>query len=149
MKILHVIPSLDPATGGPVMSAVRFSAAQSVLGCQVAIVSYRFPDAEIRIASELNSIPNFQNVKLEYLPPPTKTERTFVRGAHRRLGPVLRQFDLIHMHGVWDPLFYTAAGVAKKLGKPYVVTPHGSIPGRWARNGGKKSWRWRWDTGGC
>jgi len=39
---------------------------------------------------------------------------------------------------VWDPLFYTAAGVAKKLGKPYVVTPHGMLD-PWAL--GQKRWK--------
>ena len=127
MKILHVIQSLDPAAGGPPIVAARFAAAQLALGCQMEIVSYRFPKAEARIAAAVKTIPNFENVKLEYLPPLTKAERIFARGARRRLRPFLQQFDLIHLHGVWEPLIYSVAGLAEKLGKPYVISLHGML----------------------
>jgi len=127
MKILHVISSLDPAFGGPPMIAARLAAAQSALGCDMEIVSYKFPNAGARISAALKTIPNFENVKLEYLPPPTKTERIFACGARRRLHPLLQRFDLIHLHGVWDPLIFVIAGLSKKLGKPYVVTLHGML----------------------
>lgn len=127
MKILHVIPSMDPAAGGPPMVAARFAAAQAKLGCQMEIVSYRFPMAEARIISSLKTIPDFEKVKLEYLPPLTKFERIFARGARRRLQPYLRQFDLIHLHGVWDPIIYAIGRLSEKIAKPYVVTLHGML----------------------
>lgn len=113
------------------MIAARFAAAQSALGCQVEIVSYRSSNAEGRIAAAMKTIPNFENVKLEYLPPSTKAERIFARGARRRLHPILQRFDVVHLHVVWDPLTYTTAGLAQKLGKPYVVTLHGMLD-RWS-----------------
>ncbi|MGD0138250.1 MAG: glycosyltransferase [Tepidisphaeraceae bacterium] len=118
---------MDPVTGGPPMIAARFAAAQSALGCDLEIVSYRFPSADARISAALKTIPNFENVKLEYLPPLTKAERFFARGARRRLQPILQRFDLVHLHGVWDPLIFAAAGLSEKLGKPYAVTLHGML----------------------
>jgi len=127
MKILHVIPSMDPASGGPPMIAARFAAAQSMLGCEMQIIAYEFPKAEARIAEALKTIPHIDNVKLKYLPPLTKAERFFARGARHRLEPILQQFDLIHLHGVWDPIIYAASFVARKLQKPYVITLHGML----------------------
>ena len=118
---------MDPVTGGPPMIAARFAAAQSALGCDLEIVSYRFPNAEARISAALKTIPNFETVKLEFLPPLTKAERFFARGARRRLRPFLQRFYLVHLHGVWDPLIFGIAGLSEKLGKPYAVTLHGML----------------------
>jgi glycosyltransferase involved in cell wall biosynthesis len=127
MKVLHVIPSLDPATGGPPIIAASLAAAQAAQGCQPRLVSYRFPEADARIAGALKTIPGMAEVGLEYLPPLSKAERFLARGARRRLEPVVAAFDLVHLHGVWDPLIYAAASVASAHGKPFVLTVHGML----------------------
>ncbi len=109
------------------MVAARLAAAQAMLGCEVQIVSYRFPDSEARIAAALSTIPEFSAVKLEYLAPLTKAELFLTGGARRRLEPIVRQFDLIHLHGVWDPLVYAVGALAAKMDKPFVLTPHGML----------------------
>jgi glycosyltransferase involved in cell wall biosynthesis len=138
MKVLHAIPSLDPATGGPPVVALRLAAAQSALGCQTQIVSYRFPNAESRVAASLATIPRVANVKLEYLPPLTRYERFFARGARSTLAPMISQFDLIHLHGVWDPIIKAVADLAHQQKKPYVLTPHGMLD-PWAIS--QKKWK--------
>jgi glycosyltransferase involved in cell wall biosynthesis len=75
---------------------------------------------------------------LEYLPPLTKPERFLARGARKRLEPVVGQFDLIHLHGVWDPLIKIVAGLAAEQKKPYVLTPHGMLD-PWAIS--QKKWK--------
>jgi len=127
MKILHALQTLDPATGGPPMVAARLAAAQAALGCESQIVSYRLPDADARISEALATIPNIGKVKLEYLPAPTKTERIFAREARQKLEPIVAGFDLVHLHGVWDPMVKIAASLAEKQRKPYVLTPHGML----------------------
>jgi glycosyltransferase involved in cell wall biosynthesis len=127
MKVLHVIPSLDPATGGPPMIAASLAAAQAALGCRTQIVSYQFPEADGRIASALAAIPHIADVQLEYLPPLTRPERFLARGARRRINPIVKEFDLIHLHGVWDPLIYAAASVTTAQGRPFVLTLHGML----------------------
>jgi glycosyltransferase involved in cell wall biosynthesis len=127
MKILHVIPSLDPATGGPPMVATRMAAAQAALGCEMQIVAYRFPKADDRVTASINTIPNIDAVKFQYLPPLTKRERFLASGARRALADVVPQFDLIHLHGVWDPLVKAVANLALAAGKPFVLTPHGML----------------------
>jgi len=109
------------------MVAARLAAAQAALGCQVQIVSYRSPDAEARINASLSNIPNIADVILEYLPSPTGAGRFLAGGARRRLEPMLNQFDMIHLHGVWDPLIHAVGTLAAKRGQPFVLTPHGML----------------------
>src|SRR6202034_2683125 len=140
MRILHGIPSLDPATGGPPMVAARLAAAQAALGCEVEVVSYRFPRAQGRIDASLATVPNISKVKFEYLPPLTRPERFLARGARRRLEPIVRQFDILHLHGVWDPLTYAMGSLAARVRKPFVLTPHGMLD-PWAMT--QKGWKKR------
>jgi glycosyltransferase involved in cell wall biosynthesis len=127
MRILHAILSMDPATGGPPMMAARLAAAQASLGCSTRIVSYQFPESQKRIAAALDGIPGIAGVKLDYLPAPSPIERLFAPGAKRLVQPMLSDVDLVHLHGVWDPVIYAVSHLAAKAGKPYVVTPHGML----------------------
>lgn len=109
------------------MVATRMAAAQAALGCQMQVVSYRFPKAQDRIDAAIKTIPNIASVKLEYLPPLTKPERFLARGARRTLQSVVEEFDLIHLHGVWDPVIHVVSTLAAAAGKPFVLTPHGML----------------------
>jgi glycosyltransferase involved in cell wall biosynthesis len=139
MKVAHVIPSLDPATGGPPVVAARLAAAQSALGCQVNLISYRFPEAQTNVEADLRTIPGIVQVRLDFLPPLTRKERFLAWDARKRLEPLVRGVDVIHLHGVWDPLIYAASTVAERLEIPYVLTPHGMLdPWAIAQKGWKK-----------
>ena len=127
MKILHVIPSLNPATGGPPIVAASLAAAQAALGCQTGIIAYDFPHAADNVQTALRGIPNIKDVAIGYLPPLTRYERLFAADAKRRAVPLVEQADLIHLHGVWDPLIKVFAAVARKKSTPYVLTPHGML----------------------
>jgi len=109
------------------MVAARLAAAQAALGCQVQIVSYRIPDAEARINASLSTIPDIAAVKLEFFPSPSGAGRFLARGARRRLQPMVDQFDIIHLHGVWDTLIHAAGALAAERGKPFALTPHGML----------------------
>jgi glycosyltransferase involved in cell wall biosynthesis len=127
MKILHVIPSLNPATGGPPMVAASLAAAQAALGCEAGIVAYDFPNAAHDVQIALKNIPYMLSVAVGYLPQLTRYERIFARDAKHRAVPLVEQADLIHLHGVWDPLIAVFAAVARRKSTPYVLTPHGML----------------------
>src|SRR5580658_7801947 len=139
MKVAHIIPSLDPATGGPPVVAARLAAAQSALGCEVNLVSYRFPEAQENVEADLRTIPGIDRVRLDYLPHLTRKERFLASDARKRLEPLVGGVDVIHLHGVWDPLIYAASKVAEGLGIGYTLTPHGMLdPWAIAQKGWKK-----------
>ena len=64
---------------------------------------------------------------IEWVPFDRPVEWFFTRRARSALTRLAPQFDLIWIHGVWDPICLTASRVARKLGVPYVVTPHGGL----------------------
>jgi glycosyltransferase involved in cell wall biosynthesis len=127
MKVLHAIPSLDPASGGPPLVAAGLAAAQAALGAEVHLVAYSFPNADQRVATALGSIPGIDRVHIDYLAPLSRAERFLARKARRDLRDKVHQFDIIHLHGVWDPLIRAVATVAQWSQKPFVLTPHGML----------------------
>lgn len=135
-----MIPSLDPATGGPAAVAVSLTAAQAALGCDVQIVSYRFPQAEQGIKSMLQSIPSMDRVRFRYLPPLNRQEYFFTTQARRQIRPWVNDVDLVHLHGVWDPIILAASRLAIEAHRPYVITIHGMF-NPWAIS--HKAWKKR------
>ncbi len=47
-------------------------------------------------------------------------------------------FDLFHLHQVWDYPVYAGARIARSVQKPYVISPHGIFLHRWRYRGIKK-----------
>lgn len=109
------------------MVATRLAAAQAALGCQTRILSYRFPKADENIQTSLATIPHLANVDLQYLPTFTRAEHFLATNASQLCVPWLRQTDLLHLHGVWDPIVLAVAKVAIKMNVPFVLTPHGML----------------------
>lgn len=138
MKIYHVIPSLDPASGGPPVVAARLAAAQAALGCQTRLIAYLFPKAQKNVDTDFRTIPNIEKVAIDYLPPLTKWERFLATGARRRLMKMLESADVVHLHGVWDPIIRAAADAAFELKRPYVLTVHGMLD-PWSMS--QKAWK--------
>jgi glycosyltransferase involved in cell wall biosynthesis len=127
MKILHVILSLDPAAGGPPMVAARLAAAQAGLGHSARIAGYEAPAARQRIDAAMKTILGIDHVNIIDLPAPGRLDRLFAGNTAKHLEPHIRDADIVHLHGVWDPILFAAAKVARRLSRPYVVTPHGML----------------------
>jgi glycosyltransferase involved in cell wall biosynthesis len=139
MNILHAIPSLDPATGGPPIVAASLAAAQCALGCPARIISYQFPQARERIESMRQSIPGMLDVRLDYLPPLTAMEHLRAAEARQLSRAPVSEVDVVHLHGVWDPMVRAVATSATEAGKPFILTPHGSLkPWAYAQRRWKK-----------
>lgn len=128
MRILHVIQTLDPKTGGPPAVATRLAAAQASLGHEVSIVSYASPEAQNRVASSLAPIPGMSMVTLHTIAPEGPGFAR-LRGANARtwFGANLCGVSAIHLHGVWEGLLVRGARAARAHRVPYVVTPHGML----------------------
>lgn len=99
MRLLHVLQTLDSSSGGVATACSRLASEQANSGRNVRVFA-RHPD------------------------PATST------------GPPLAEYglrdaalaaDCLHLHGVWDPVVFRAARLAQRVGKPYVITPHGML----------------------
>ncbi len=127
MHILHVIGSLDPATGGPAAVALRLAAAQAELGHRVGIVSPAEPDAEARLAGATLRLPG--RGRIRRIVAPGTAARSPVATLFRRAewDAALAGADIVHLHGIWEPMLAAAAAASRRAKTPYVVQPHGML----------------------
>ena len=120
MRILRVMSTLDPETGGPV--SVFSAAVISVVAAGVDVECLtldpldkditRFPDHERMVA---------RGVKVHAC-----------RSVFRAFGFLLRSartFDVVHVDGVFHPLCIVAVLVARVMGRATVMSPHESLTG--------------------
>ncbi|HEX2972067.1 MAG TPA: glycosyltransferase [Tepidisphaeraceae bacterium] len=127
MKILHVIYSLDPARGGPPAVAARLAAAQAMRGHQVTLLSHAAPTRQQAIAQALRNVPHLEKVTLSHLPPAEGLSRAILVYGRRQLQQAVAAADVVHIHGVWEPILPAAASAARARGVPYVVRPAGML----------------------
>lgn len=127
MRILHVIISLDPAAGGPQVVAPRLAAAQAARGCEVHLVTHRLRAREAVTNAALESIPYFEKVQKHELEPPDRLERLTAWRARPPLADLASAVEVLHLHGVWDPILKVAADAARLASRPYAVQPHGML----------------------
>jgi glycosyltransferase involved in cell wall biosynthesis len=74
------------------------------------------------------------------IPPPGLRERWTAIDAGRTLGATIPGYDLLHLHGVWDPVLWQSARVSQRLHTPYIIAPHGMLD-PWSLR--QKAWKKR------
>ena len=117
LSILHLIRTLDPAMGGPIEFLKLICESHLLRGIQVKILTLDSPDE-----MWLGNAP---------VPATGCGPGLGVYGYHRRLKERLLaemgSFDLMMVHGLWQYHGVCALAVAKKIGKPFYVFPHGML----------------------
>lgn len=127
MRILHVISTLAPSSGGPTFVVRDLAAAQIGQGHQVTIcttdrgnpVRERLPDTYFRTMVPAGvQVEKFPVVFAPLLLSPAMG---------RWLAGSLSGFDIVEIHGLYRfPPTY-AAWQARRQGVPYIIRPHGSL----------------------
>lgn len=118
-RILHVIPSLQPALGGTVECAKQIANALLRQNCEVEIVCLDRPEADwIKSYTAKVHALGGRLPRLKYSFSP-------------RLEPWLRKnagrFDAAVVHGLWQFPSYAASRAFHSAGIPYVVYAHGML----------------------
>jgi glycosyltransferase involved in cell wall biosynthesis len=138
MHIVHLTESMHVRTGGPAHSVSNLAAATMRSGRGTAeIISPETPRDGAR--AEIDPL-----AKVRYVPTP---QRTFSCG--RQLFRTLRQAaeqpdTLLHMHLMWRGHFVAAAHYARRAGRPYLVSPRGTLePWCLEYRGGRKRVFWK------
>lgn len=128
MKVLHVIPSISPALGGP--TQVVLNLVKALRECGV--------DAEIATTndngSQLLDVPLNQRIEYEQVPtwffprfsPPMK-EFIFSAALTRWLWQHLRDYDTIDTHYLFSYASTCAGAIARLQGIPYTVRTIGQL----------------------
>jgi glycosyltransferase involved in cell wall biosynthesis len=125
VKILHVVRTIDPAAGGLPIVPVRLGAAQVAMGHSVFVLAER--DAAWTEAALFRDVPGADRLGrlgVTRAGPLAMLGRGPVWGDLREH---IGQVDVVHIHGLWEPLLWATAKTARALGRPYLVAAHGML----------------------
>ena len=127
LRIIHVVWTLDPASGGPPHVAIRLAAAQAALGHEVVLVSNVQRAQQSRVRQQIERVPHHERVALHSLLDPSPLERVLALRARRLLRDLSGTADFLHIHGVWHGILKAAADVAAGADLPYCFRPAGML----------------------
>lgn len=132
-ECLEIVSSLDAKAGGVSASLPPLARAISAEGIYTeTILVVHGPGAQEGNAA----VDGVAVVSL----PVRRTELLYDGPASARLGELIAQAALVHIHGIWEPHCAISARHARRLQRPYVVSVHGMLE-RWAlRNKCWKKW---------
>lgn len=119
--MLHVVPSLDPSTGGPARSVPGLCAALAAEGVSVSLWSFR------RRGAAVTAEPQSSPVGIEYFAPFPGTHEFPTATYHRRLCAALPAYDVVHLHSLWNSVSTVTAWACRRTGAPYVLCPRGML----------------------
>ncbi len=125
MRIIHVVNSMDPATGGPPSVVARLAAAQAGAGHSVTIFCRESPGIDVRHHSAFTGIPGIDRVTWQFCPIRGFVDKYLAFADRRALRALLKPDDILHLHGVWCAIVGAAAHIADALSLRYAVTIHG------------------------
>lgn len=121
-RVVHIVSSLDPKTGGPVAALAGLAHAQHEAGVAVQIISTFRAEDDHAVADRLRD----SGMDVTMIGP----TRTPLR-RHGEIAPVLRESiaacDVVHIHSLWEEIQHRAARIALDLDTPYLITPNGML----------------------
>ncbi len=121
MRVLHVIASLSPVHGGTTSSVIQMIAGLEAQGiaCEIAASDDDGPGRRLPADTPERDLPG-----RHYFP---KRRDFYVHTP--AMGPWLdahvRNYDLVHIHGLFSHVNGLAGRICRRRGVPYIVTPHG------------------------
>ena len=127
MRIAHVIPGLDPATGGPPAVLFRMAAAQAALGHEVLIFGKRKPERHQVVVDFYNQVRGIDAVEIIELDEPASKVSDLLSTEMPRTLKARGPFDVVHMHAVWEGSLVRVASWCRREGVPYVIRPAGML----------------------
>ena len=131
MKILHVVQSLDPAWGGiaRVLPALAAELAAAGDQCRIATLA----------GDRFGTPPEVPGVEVLRYAPNGGTKLGRSSEFDRQAEALVRDADVVHLHGLWTGQNWSAGKAARQAGRPYVMTPHSMMmPWAWHRSWWKK-----------
>jgi glycosyltransferase involved in cell wall biosynthesis len=118
MKTLFITPSLSRLWGGTTAAVLNSFCALSEQDVDMSIWSTRRDDDEI--ADNVA-----QHPKIRFFD--SYTSWRYSPELAVALQERIREFDIVHIHGMWLYPHFAAAKAAKKLNVPYIISPHGMV----------------------
>ena len=141
MRVLHVIPCLDPTTGGPARSVPALCRALHQAKVDVTLYAMRRDGAGVTIS------PSDEAFSIRWFAPVSGSRQLPTLEFYKSIRKEVHRFDLIHLHSLWNPAVSVAALGSRQTETPYLLSPRGML-----QNGAlqrkrylKKSYFWLWE----
>jgi glycosyltransferase involved in cell wall biosynthesis len=123
MKVLHIAPSLSPSYGGPTQSLLGYVVAGRAAGAEVSVATPACApeDADAALAAGIE--PSRLHFFRAYGRNAFSTSPQLVRWAARNA----RLYDVVHVHGLLNPVSSLAARACMREGAPVAIRPFGTL----------------------
>lgn len=122
MRVLHVMPSLTRAFGGPTQSWVGFARAARTQGIDVSVIAPRVSRRDQAWLEE-----KAPGAICKFFRSVGKGGITLAPGLLRWLGAHGQEYDAIHVHGLLNPISSLALRMCTQRGWPVVSRPFGTL----------------------
>ena len=121
MRVLHVIPSVSERSGGPATAIVPMCRSLQQHGVEVLLVT---TDAGM---DGLPPLADYKGVPAKFFPSQLGESFKYSRPLTAWLTSHINEFELAHIHAVFNHSSIAAAHICRKAGVPYVVRPLGTL----------------------
>ncbi len=123
MRILNLIPSVDPARGGSIEAVLQLQKPLEARGHSWEIASLDAPDSpHLGCGAKVHALG------------PGRGFYAYSPSFHRALAALLGDFDVAIVHGLWQYHAFGAWRALRKVRLPYAVYPHGMLDPYFKRN---------------
>ena len=133
MRVLHVIPSVSERSGGPATAIIPMCRALLRQGIEVLLIT---TDAGLRHESATKrhkkhkrvfEVAEYKGVPAIFFPSQLGESFKYSRPLALWLSSNIQNFDLAHIHAVFNHSSMAAAHVCYKAGVPYLIRPLGTL----------------------
>ena len=146
MKILHYVPVYAPSWqfGGPVLSVSQLCEGLVFLGHKVEVFT-----SNAGLENNPEIIPNLPTVRhgvtVTYFSNVVGVGGISSLGMEEAVKERVKEFDLVHITGIWQQTSYAACQAAKAFNIPYIVSLRGALcPYSWSQKTFKKALYYLW-----
>ena len=125
MKVLHVIPSVAPDSGGPAQAIIPMCRQLKSQGVDVLLVT---TDAGITTNSPIRDrVVDYKGVSTVFFKSQLGESFKFSRPMSVWLDRNITKFDLVHVHAIFNHASIAATRACQNQHVPYVIRPLGSL----------------------
>ena len=129
MKVLHVIPSVSERSGGPGQAIIPMCGSLSAQGIEVLLAATDdgLPEQNTPGGPKRGAVTRYKNFPAIFFPTQFGTPFKYSRSFASWLDKNISQYDLVHIHAIFNHSCIAAARAAQRKGIPYIVRPLGSL----------------------
>jgi glycosyltransferase involved in cell wall biosynthesis len=139
MRVLHVIPSVSERSGGPAAAIVPMCRALRAEGIEVLLAT----TSHGLTRTSTDRIREYKGVPARFFALQGGASFKYSRPLAAWLNDNVRDFDLVHIHAVFNHASVASASACRKASVPYVVRPLGTLdPWSMKQKAGRKKIFW-------